>query len=64
VINTCEEFSGPQLTYSKHGITQLRLPCIDYCPPTLEQVEAAMKFIAEFVNRGESVYSKQISKLP
>jgi atypical dual specificity phosphatase len=58
VINTCEEFSGPQRTYAKHGIAQIRLPCIDYCSPTLDQIETAMKFIAEHVNRGESVYSK------
>jgi atypical dual specificity phosphatase len=56
VINTCEEFSGPQRTYVKHGIAQIRLPCIDYCSPTLDQIETAMKFIAEHVNRGESVY--------
>lgn len=58
VINTCEEFAGPQRTYAKHNITQIRLPCVDYCSPTLDQVETAMKFIAEHVNRGETVYSK------
>lgn len=56
VVNTCEEYAGPTAAYERQGIEQLRLPTIDYVPPTLEQVEQAVAFIQTYADRGESVY--------
>ena len=44
VVNTCEEYAGPTEAYEKAHIEQLRVPTVDYTPPTLEMVEQARSF--------------------
>ena len=55
VVNTCEEYPGPVDAYRAAGIEQLRVPTIDFTPPTLESVESAVRFIEGQAPRG-SVY--------
>ncbi len=56
VVNTCLEYGGPVRRYAAHGIEQLRVPTLDFTPPSLEHVRAAVAFIERHVARGESVY--------
>lgn len=56
VINTCEEYAGPEKAYERSGIAQLRLPTIDFTHPSLESVERGVAFIDEHVATGHSVY--------
>ena len=44
VINFCDEFNG-HTAYSQSGIQQLRLPTLDYCSPTVQQLEKGLDFI-------------------
>lgn len=44
VINFCDEFRGHD-AYGRHGIRQLRLPTLDYCSPTVPQLEKGLDFI-------------------
>ena len=44
VINFCDEFSGHP-DYERYGMRQLRLPTLDYCAPTTQQLEAGLDFI-------------------
>lgn len=54
VINLCEEYDGPERAYSEADIVQLRLPIVDYTPPSIEQVEEALSFIKEQADAGRS----------
>lgn len=56
VVNTCDEYAGPNATYVELGISQLRVPVVDYCSPTVAQVDEAVKFMEAAVTRGEKVY--------
>lgn len=56
IINTCEEFCGPIGLYNKHGIEQLYIPTIDFTPPSLDDVNAAINFIEQHAARGSTVY--------
>lgn len=56
VVNMCEEYGGPRRTYQRHGIEQLRLPTVDFTPPSLESVERGVEFIEDQVRRGKRVY--------
>lgn len=56
VVNTCDEYAGPVQTYARYGIEQLRVPIVDYFPPTLEDVKVALRFIRKHTNNGDSVY--------
>lgn len=56
VVNTCDEFVGPVSAYQKLGIQQLRIPIVDYCAPSLSQIESAVKFMEGFTSKGEKVY--------
>ena len=56
VINTCEEYPGPVKTYKKHAIDQLRIPVLDYCSPTAEQIENGLEYIQRQKERGNKVY--------
>ena len=44
LINFCDEFDGHP-DYGTYGMRQLRLPTLDYCSPTTQQLEAGLDFI-------------------
>ena len=44
VINFCDEFEGHR-EYSSFGMRQLRLPVLDYCAPSTQQLETGLEFI-------------------
>ena len=44
IINFCDEFAGHS-EYERVGMRQLRLPTLDYCSPTAQQLEAGLDFI-------------------
>ena len=46
VLNFCDEFAGHR-EYEGAGIRQLRLPVLDYCSPTAQQLENGLEFIRE-----------------
>ncbi|SMP53977.1 atypical dual specificity phosphatase [Neorhodopirellula lusitana] len=56
VVNTCEEYAGPVVEYGEHGIVQLHIPTTDFTAPSLADVETAVQFVQEHVERGEVVY--------
>ena len=56
VVNTCEEYAGPQSEYDEHGIDQLRIPTTDFTHPKLADVEKAVEFVQSHASRGETVY--------
>jgi atypical dual specificity phosphatase len=56
VVNTCEEYAGPVDEYLQHGIEQLHIPTTDFTHPRIEDVERAVEFIQEHVQRGQTVY--------
>lgn len=56
VINMCLEYRGPERSYEKLGITQLRLPTVDHFESSPEQLEEAIRFIESHQKRGERVY--------
>ena len=56
VVNTCEEYAGPQAAYQEAGIEQLRIPTIDFTPPSLAHVEQAVQFMDEQIAAGKKVY--------
>ena len=56
VVNTCEEYAGPEHEYEKHDIEQLRIPTTDFTHPRIEDVERAVEFVQSHVEKGEKVY--------
>ncbi len=56
VINTCEEYAGPQRAYDQFGIEHLRLPTVDFTPPNLDLIEQGVAFIEEHMGKGGTVY--------
>ena len=54
IINFCDEFSGHN-EYESKGMRQLRLPVLDYCAPSTQQLEAGLDFIRR-QPMGGSVY--------
>lgn len=56
VVNTCDEYAGPERAYQKHGIHQLRVPTVDFTHPTLETVTQAVDFIEKESAAGGTVY--------
>jgi atypical dual specificity phosphatase len=56
VVNTCEEYAGPQAAYQRYGIEQLRIPTVDFTPPTLPDVECAVAFMQAQIAQGRRVY--------
>jgi atypical dual specificity phosphatase len=54
VLNFCDEFDGHS-EYDRLGIRQLRLPVLDYCAPTAQQLESGLDFIRRQPRDG-SVY--------
>lgn len=56
VVNTCEEYRGPQTEYAEHNIEQLRMPTTDFTHPKLEDVENAVEFVQRHVQEDRCVY--------
>ena len=56
VVNTCEEYAGPQSEYAKYGIEQLRIPTTDFTHPQLSDLEKAVEFVQRHVEKDEKVY--------
>jgi atypical dual specificity phosphatase len=56
VVNTCEEYAGPIEAYEKAGIQQLRLPTIDFTPPSLDDIKRGVEYIQQQVDSGLGVY--------
>lgn len=56
VVNTCEEYAGPQLRYDQFGIEQLRIPTTDFTHPKLEDVSTAVEFVQRHAEQGNTVY--------
>jgi len=56
VVNTCEEYPGPQAEYEKYGIEQLRIPTTDFTHPKLKDVQRAVEFVQQHAEAGETVY--------
>ncbi|MEM7456550.1 MAG: dual specificity protein phosphatase family protein [Planctomycetota bacterium] len=56
VVNTCEEYGGPQEEYRRHGIEQFHMPTIDFTHPSLEDVIGAVEFIDRHADQGNTTY--------
>ncbi|MCO8125041.1 phosphatidylglycerophosphatase and protein-tyrosine phosphatase 1 family protein [Stieleria sp. TO1_6] len=56
VVNTCEEYQGPQREYDQHGIEQLHIPTTDFTHPQLADVEAAVEFVEKYSLQNDTVY--------
>lgn len=56
IVNTCEEYCGPQDEYAKHGIEQLRIPTTDFTHPKLVDVLNAVEFVQRHVENEDTVY--------
>ena len=58
VVNMCQEWPGPAEAYARHGIAQLRLPCVDTCAPPVDKLRAGAAFIAaqRAAHPGKRVY--------
>ena len=56
VVNTCEEYAGPQSEYDRLGIEQLRIPTTDFTHPRLQDVADAVEFVQRHVAAGDTVY--------
>ena len=56
VVNTCEEYAGPTAAYAVAGINQLRLPTVDFTPPSLASVQRGVDYIQQHVGAGKTVY--------
>jgi atypical dual specificity phosphatase len=56
VVNTCEEYAGPVQAYQEAGIEQLRVPTVDFTPPSLESVELGVSFMQQQIAQGQGVY--------
>lgn len=56
VVNTCKEYAGPILAYQQRGIEHLRVPTIDFTPPTLQQVDEGLTLMRRMATDGHSTY--------
>ena len=56
VVNTCDEYDGPQDLYAQYSIEQLWIPTVDFNPPSLESVTAGVAFIDRHIRGGGKVY--------
>lgn len=56
VVNTCAEYAGPEIEYQRLGIRQLRIPTTDFTHPKLDDVQRAVAFVQQHVQRGDKVY--------
>lgn len=56
VVNTCQEFPGHLDLYQKFGIEQFWMPTVDFQPPKLKDVQAAVEFMQRQTAAGRPVY--------
>lgn len=56
VVNTCEEYAGPQDLYAANEIEQLYIPTTDFTHPKLKDVEKAVAFVQAHAERGHVAY--------
>ena len=56
VVNTCDEYAGPEDAYAIHDIRQLRVPTVDFTHPTLASETKAVDFIEQETAGGGPVY--------
>ena len=56
IVNTCQEYAGPQTKYEQFGIEQLRIPTTDFTHPKLADVQTAVEFVQTHVTQGNTVY--------
>lgn len=56
VVNTCDEYAGPDEAYQQYGIEQLRVPTVDFTHPSLESVTRAVDFMERVTANGGTVY--------
>ena len=47
VVNMCDEYEGPVEQYHTYGIAQCRCPTVDMTPPTVQDLERAVRFIQQ-----------------
>lgn len=56
VVNTCEEYEGPQTEYQQLGIEQFHMPTTDFTHPKLDDIQRAVRFIQSHAQQGGTVY--------
>ena len=56
VVNTCEEYEGPQSEYRELGIEQFHMPTTDFTHPKLDDIQKAVEFIQSHAEKGDTVY--------
>lgn len=56
VVNTCEEYAGPENEYQRFGIEQFRMPTVDFTHPSFEDVCRAVEFIQRHANQQGKIY--------
>ncbi len=56
VVNTCEEYAGPDKKYRELGIEHLRIPTTDFMHPLLATVQQGVEFIEMHAAQGHIVY--------
>ncbi|WP_146399513.1 dual specificity protein phosphatase family protein [Planctomycetes bacterium CA13] len=56
VVNTCEEYLGPQEAYKAYGIEQFHMPTTDFTHPSLQNVCDAVEFVQRHVAENQTVY--------
>jgi atypical dual specificity phosphatase len=56
VVNTCREYAGPLEAYKLAEIEQLRVPTVDFLPPSLADVRLGVAFMQQQLARGRKVY--------
>ncbi len=56
VVNTCEEYRGPQQAYKQWDIKQFYIPTVDFTHPSFEDVCKAVEFIDSQIQAKKSVY--------
>jgi len=56
VVNTCDEYAGPEAEYARLGIEQFRMPTPDYVSPQYEDVAKGVAFIEQKIAEGKKVF--------
>lgn len=56
IVNTCEEYQGPVIEYTRLGMEQLHIPTTDFTHPQLDDVRTAVEFVESHVQREHTVY--------
>lgn len=56
VVNTCEEYQGPEVAYRAAGIEQFYMPTTDFTHPRLQDVQEAVEFIHRHAEAGGTTY--------